>query len=192
MRYVINKKSNTSKINCCFYCKKKKPLSDFVIKEELAEYYRGVCTTCYFKYKASSYTYERSINGYKRSTLNIFIKFKEDYLRMESNYFKELDAKIKAKDTPTKKDTILKMLKFGVKKNYIYTYCKFCFKYLKSPPSIISDTNKNTKEIYSYQCNSCKYKIYKSKGIKRVYDPSKQRRYIKMWANTLKVDIVIS
>ena len=183
MLYTIKKIDKNKKVNCCFYCKKKKPFDDFIIKEELAEFYKGVCKDCYSKYKYHTLIYNKSVKNYKKNTLKVFNKFKEEYLRMERNYFKELDVTIK--ESPHKIKIIDRMFKYGRKKGYLYSFCTKCLKYFKSPQIRRDDSGfVKTKATLSL-CDRCKY--YRDKG-KQIYDPLKQRFYRKMWENTLVID----
>lgn len=185
MIYTIKKIDKNKKVNCCFYCKKKKPFNDFIIKEELVEFYKGVCKDCYPKHLKSSRDYNRSLKLYKNKTLNIFNRFKSEYLRMERNYFKELDANIR--ESPHKIKIIDRMFKYGREKGYIYSYCTKCLKYFKSPPVRIDGSGfVKTKSILTL-CNRCRYSRDKS-NIDKNYDPIKQRFYRKMWENTLVID----
>lgn len=183
MIYTIKKIDKNKKVNCCFYCKKKKPFNDFIIKEELVEYYKGVCKDCYPKHLKSSRDYNRSFKFYKNKILNSFNIFKSEYLRMEDNYFKELDTTIR--ESPHKIKLITKMFEYGRKKDYIYSYCKKCLKYYLSP-HFRQDGTGYVKSLKSFSiCKSCNYHRGKDK---RVYDPIKQRFYRKMWENTLVID----
>ena len=71
MRYTKPKSKHKEKIGCCFYCKKKKTLDNFIIREELAEFYRGVCDKCIFKHKVDTWEYIRSVRNYKKNTLKV-------------------------------------------------------------------------------------------------------------------------
>ena len=183
MKYTIKKINKNKKINCCFYCKKKKSFDDFIIKEELVEFYKGVCKDCYSKHNYLTLTYSRSVKNYKKSTLKVFNKFKEEYIRMEGNYFKELDATIR--ESPHKIKIISRMFDYGRKKGYIYSNCTKCLKYFKSPPVRIDGLGfVKTKYILTL-CNSCRYHRDK---VKYGIDPLKQRFYRKLWENTLVID----
>lgn len=183
MKYSIKKIDRNKRVNCCYYCKKKKPLDDFSIKEELAEFYKGVCNSCYPKHLKSSRDYRANLKLYKNKVLSSFKRFKEDYLRMESNYFKELDDTIR--DSPHKILVITRMFEYGRKKGYLYSYCTKCLKYFTSPP-VRKDGSGFVKTKLSLSvCGSCNYILNKDK---RLYDHIKQRFYRKIWENTLVVD----
>ena len=183
MKYEIIKIDRNKKVNCCFYCKKKKPLDDFIIKEELAEFYKGVCKSCYPKHLKSSRDYRANLKLYKNKALSSFKRFKEEYLRMESTYFKELDVTIR--DSPHKIKLITRMFEYGRKRGYIYSYCKKCLKYYLSP-HFRRDGTGYVKSLRLFSvCNSCNYIQNKDKIV---YDPEKQRFYRKMWENTMVID----
>ena len=149
----------------------------------MVEFYKGVCKDCYPKHNYLARTYTRSVKNYKNKSLNVFKKFKEEYLRMERDYFKELDATIK--ESPHKIKIIARMFKYGRKKGYLYSNCIKCLKYFKSPQIRIDGSGfVKTKATLSL-CNRCKYNRDK---IKMIYDPLKQRFYRKMWENTLVID----
>ena len=185
MRYTKPKSKYKEKIGCCFYCKKKKTLDNFIIREELAEFYRGVCDKCIFKHKVDTWEYIRSVRNYKKNTLKIFNKFKEEYIRMEGNYFKELQDTII--NTPTKLPKIINMFKYGMKMNYIYSYCKVCLKYRTSPIFKKDGITYRADSSSRNTCTVCNYR--KNKKFKK-YDPIKQRINRIMWENTIVIDAV--
>lgn len=185
MRYTLKERKYYEKVGCCFYCKKNKPVDDFAIVEELAEFYRGVCNKCYARHKRDSWEYTRSVRNYKKNTLSVFNKFKEDYIRMEGNYFKELQDTLI--NSPNKLPKIIKMFKYGIKMKYIYSYCRVCLEY-KTSPILKKDgiTYRKEGRIKSI-CTFCEYQ--KNKKFKK-YDPVRQRVNRIMWENTIVIDEV--